>query len=55
MNVLPVILILILVAVLLGAGVAIHALWWVALVALVLFVIGYAMRRGGHGHRMLHL
>ena len=51
---LPVILILILIAVLFGAGVAIHTLWWVALVALVLFVIGYAMRRGGHGRRMPH-
>jgi hypothetical protein len=52
---LPVILMLILIAVLFGAGLAIHALWWVALVALVLFVIGYAMHRGGHGRRMLHL
>jgi hypothetical protein len=48
MNMLPVILILIVIAVLFGAGLAIHTLWWVALAALVLFVIGYTLR-GGHG------
>lgn len=55
MNVIPVILILIVIAVLFGAGMAIHALWWIALAALVLFVVGYTMRRGGHGRRMPHL
>jgi hypothetical protein len=50
-----VILILILIAVLFGAGVAIHALWWVALVALALFAVGYTIRRGGHRRGIFHL
>jgi len=49
---LPVILGIILIAILFGMGVAIHALWIVALVLIGLFVIGYAMRRGGLRRRM---
>ena len=28
-----------------GAGFALHLLWWVALIALVLFVVGFFVRR----------
>ncbi|HEX6538944.1 MAG TPA: hydrophobic protein [Candidatus Dormibacteraeota bacterium] len=41
-------LFLILIAILFGAGVALHALWWIAIIALVLWVIGFFARpRGG--------
>ena len=45
----PVILFLILVALLFGAGAAIHALWWIAVIALALWLIGFVARpsRGG--------
>lgn len=48
---LPVVLVLLLIAILFGMGIAIHVLWIVAIVALGLLVIGYAMRR----RRLLHL
>ena len=39
---------LILIAILFGAGAALHALWWVAVIALVLWLIGFVARpRGG--------
>ena len=28
-----------------GAGFALHLLWWVAIIALVLFLVGFFMRR----------
>ena len=36
---------LLIVLVLFGAGFALHLLWWVAIAALVLWVIGFFMRR----------
>ena len=36
---------LLVVLVLFGAGFALHLLWWVAIAALVLWVIGFFMRR----------
>ncbi|HJY65881.1 MAG TPA: hydrophobic protein [Streptosporangiaceae bacterium] len=38
-------LLLLVVLVLFGAGFALHVLWWVAIAALVLWVIGFFMRR----------
>jgi len=38
-------LLLLVVLVLFGAGFALHVLWWVAVAALVLWVIGFFMRR----------
>ena len=36
---------LLIVLVLFGAGFALHLLWWVAIAALVLWLIGFFMRR----------
>jgi hypothetical protein len=38
-------LLLLVVLVLFGAGFALHLLWWVAIAALVLWVIGFVARR----------
>ena len=45
--VVPLLLFLILIAILFGAGVALHALWWIAVIALVLWVIGFVARPSG--------
>jgi hypothetical protein len=47
----PLLLVLLLVAVLFGAGTAVHALWWVAVIALALWVIGFVARPSGGGGR----
>ena len=39
------ILALLVVLALFGAGFALHLLWWVAIIALVLFVVGFFVRR----------
>jgi hypothetical protein len=45
---LALILFLILIAILFGAGVALHALWWIAVAAVIIWLIGFAFRpRGG--------
>ena len=45
---LALILFLILVAVLFGAGTALHALWWVAVIALIVWLVGlFAHPSGG--------
>ena len=36
---------LLIVLVLFGAGFALHVLWWVAIAALVLWLLGFFMRR----------
>jgi hypothetical protein len=38
---------LLLVALLFGAGSAVHALWWVAVIALALWVVGFVARPSG--------
>ena len=38
-------LLLLVILVVFGAGFALHVLWWVAIAALVLWVIGFFMRR----------
>jgi hypothetical protein len=45
-----IILLALLLAIILGGlGFAIHVLWWIALVVLVLWLLGFAMRSGGGG------
>ena len=39
------ILALLVILALFGAGFALHPLWWVAIIALVLFLVGFFMRR----------
>ena len=38
-------LLLLVVLVLFGAGFALHVLWWVAIAALVLWLVGFFLRR----------
>lgn len=45
----PLLLFLVVVIVLFGVGAALHALWWIAIVALVLWLVGFAVRPGGRG------
>jgi hypothetical protein len=40
-------LVLLLVLILFGAGAAVHALWWVAIIALVLWIVGFLARPSG--------
>jgi hypothetical protein len=40
-------LFLVVVALLFGAGVALHMLWWVALIALVVWFVGFLARPSG--------
>ncbi|TMC47495.1 MAG: hydrophobic protein [Chloroflexi bacterium] len=44
---LPLLFFLILVALLFGAGAALHALWWVAIIALAVWVVGFLIPSGG--------
>jgi lysylphosphatidylglycerol synthetase-like protein (DUF2156 family) len=45
-------LVLLLVAILFGAGAAVHMLWWVAVIALALWVVGFFARpQGGRWYR----
>ena len=39
------ILALLVILALFGAGFALHLLWWVAVIALVLFLVGFFLRR----------
>ncbi|RKT09428.1 hypothetical protein BX285_6523 [Streptomyces sp. 1114.5] len=48
---LALVLVLLLVLVLGGAGFALHVLWWVALAALVLWLLGFAFSGGRGGGR----
>ncbi|CAM5741561.1 Hydrophobic protein OS=Streptomyces alboniger OX=132473 GN=CP975_01220 PE=4 SV=1 [Streptomyces alboniger] len=49
----PILLVLLLVLILFGAGFAVKLLWWIALVVLVLWLLGFLMRGttsgGGRG------
>jgi hypothetical protein len=48
----PVLLFLLLVAVLFGAGAAVHTLWWIAVIALAVWVAGFLARpTGGRWYR----
>ncbi|MFF2779424.1 hydrophobic protein [Streptomyces sp. NPDC058052] len=43
----PLLLVLLLILVLFGTGFAVEALWWIALVVLVLWVLGFLFRGSG--------
>ena len=45
----PLILVLLLALILGGVGFAVHVLWWVALVVLVFWLLGFAVRGSGGG------
>ncbi|MCB8907680.1 MULTISPECIES: hydrophobic protein [unclassified Streptomyces] len=48
----PLLLVLLLVLILFGAGFALNVLWWAALVVLVLWLIGFVARpKGSSGRR----
>ncbi|MEV6685874.1 hydrophobic protein [Streptomyces sp. NPDC051130] len=52
MTMVPLLLVLLLVLILFGAGFAIKILWWIALAVLVIWLIGFVARpRGGGGGR----
>ncbi|MFF5449453.1 hydrophobic protein [Streptomyces sp. NPDC012888] len=42
----PLLLVLLVILVLFGAGFAVEVLWWIALALLVLWLLGFAMRSG---------
>ena len=49
---LPLLVFLLLVAVLFGAGAAVHLLWWIALIALAVWLVGFLARpTGGRWYR----
>ncbi len=43
----PLLVFLLVVAILFGAGAAVHALWWIAIIALALWIVGFAARPSG--------
>ncbi|MGW2787535.1 hydrophobic protein [Streptomyces populi] len=45
----PVLLVLLLALILFGAGFALKALWWVAVVVLVVWALGFVIRPAGNG------
>ena len=45
----PVLLVLLLALILGGAGFAVHVLWWIALVVLVVWALGFLFRGAGAG------
>ncbi|MCP9956302.1 MULTISPECIES: hypothetical protein [Streptomyces] len=47
----PLLLVLLLILLLFGAGFALEALWWVAVVVLVVWLLGFVMRSAGAGGR----
>lgn len=44
---LPLLLVLLLILLLFGAGFALKMLWWIAIIALILWLLGFVMRSGG--------
>lgn len=47
----PLLIVLLLALLLFGAGFALQVLWWVALVVLVLWLVGFVARPAGSGRR----
>ncbi|MFF7725460.1 hydrophobic protein [Streptomyces sp. NPDC008001] len=43
----PLLLVLVLIIILFGAGFAVKVLWWVALAVLVIWLLGFLARSGG--------
>ena len=46
-----ILLVLLLALILGGLGFAVHVLWWIALVVLVIWLLGFVLRAGEHGSR----
>lgn len=42
---------LVVVLILFGLGFTLHALWWIAIIALILWLLGFLFRGGGAGIR----
>ncbi|GAA3297905.1 hypothetical protein GCM10020295_32130 [Streptomyces cinereospinus] len=47
----PLLLVLLLALVLFGAGFALKALWWIAVIVIVLWLLGFVVRPAGHRRR----
>ncbi|MFD7447002.1 hydrophobic protein [Streptomyces sp. NPDC059909] len=47
----PLILVLLLVLILFGAGFAVDVLWWIAAIVLVVWLLGFVLRPTGGGGR----
>lgn len=47
----PILLVLLLALVLFGAGFALKALWWIAIIVLVVWLLGFLMRSSTGGSR----
>ncbi|MDQ0581938.1 hydrophobic protein [Streptomyces cacaoi] len=47
----PLLLVLLLALILFGAGFALKALWWIAVIVLVVWLVGFVARPAGHGGR----
>ncbi|MCF2533440.1 DUF5670 family protein [Yinghuangia soli] len=45
----PLLLVLLLVLILFGAGFALEALWWIAVILLVVWILGFFFRGAGAG------
>ncbi|MEV6424537.1 hydrophobic protein [Streptomyces sp. NPDC051662] len=45
----PVLLVLLLALILFGAGFALKALWWIAVIVLIVWVLGFVIRPALHG------
>lgn len=43
----PLLLFLLLVAILFGVGAAVHTIWWIAVIAFALWIVGFAARPAG--------
>jgi hypothetical protein len=46
-KMIPLVLVLLLVLILFGAGFALKALWWIAIILLVLWLLGFVFRGAG--------
>lgn len=46
-----ILLALLVILILFGAGFALHVLWWIALIALLAWLLGFALRTGGSPRR----
>lgn len=49
MTMVPLLLVLLLVLILFGAGFALKALWWIAIIVLVVWLLGFLFRSAGTG------
>jgi hypothetical protein len=47
----PLLLVLLLVLILFGAGFALKLLWWIAIIVLILWLLGFVFRGAGAGGR----